>query len=52
MFTGIVEELGSVVALDRPVGDGVSGDMTGTAPDAVLTVAGPLARRTPGRATR
>jgi riboflavin synthase len=42
MFTGIVEELGSVVALDRPVGDGASG-ATGEAPDAVLTVAGPLA---------
>lgn len=39
MFTGIVEELGSVVALDRP------GSATGssTPPDAVLTVAGPLA---------
>ncbi|MFD6139130.1 riboflavin synthase [Promicromonospora sp. NPDC060271] len=35
MFTGIIEELGSVVALDRPDGD------DGT--DAVVTVAGPLA---------
>jgi riboflavin synthase len=39
MFTGIVEELGSVVALDRPAADAGAG----TAPDAVLTVAGPLA---------
>lgn len=39
MFTGIVEELGSVVSLVRPAGDAASG----TAPDAVLTVAGPLA---------
>jgi riboflavin synthase len=43
MFTGIVEELGSVVALDRPDGGAGSGATTGTAPDAVLTVAGPLA---------
>ncbi|MFD2795380.1 riboflavin synthase [Promicromonospora vindobonensis] len=35
MFTGIIEELGSVVALTRPDGDDGS--------DAVLTVAGPLA---------
>ncbi|WP_369372627.1 riboflavin synthase [Promicromonospora sp. Populi] len=42
MFTGIVEELGSVVALDRPGGTG-TGLEAGTAPDAVLTVAGPLA---------
>ncbi|GAB2483826.1 riboflavin synthase [Promicromonospora xylanilytica] len=35
MFTGIIEELGSVVALTRPGGDDAS--------DAVLTVAGPLA---------
>lgn len=35
MFTGIIEELGSVVALDRP--DGEEGA------DAVVTVAGPLA---------
>ncbi|WP_454855949.1 riboflavin synthase [Promicromonospora soli] len=41
MFTGIVEELGSVVALDRPTGDAGS-DAGATAPDAVLTVAGPL----------
>jgi riboflavin synthase len=39
MFTGIVEELGSVVALDRPGGDAGPG----AAADAVLTVAGPLA---------
>ena len=39
MFTGIVEELGSVVSLERPAGDAGSG----TAPDAVLTVTGPLA---------
>ncbi|PUB26113.1 riboflavin synthase alpha chain [Promicromonospora sp. AC04] len=39
MFTGIVEELGSVVAFERPGGDAGSG----TAPDAVLTVVGPLA---------
>jgi riboflavin synthase len=43
MFTGIVEELGSVVALDRPDGDAGSGATTGTVTDAVLTVAGPLA---------
>lgn len=35
MFTGIIEELGSVVALDRPDGDDGA--------DAVVTVAGPLA---------
>lgn len=35
MFTGIIEELGSVVALDRPDGD--------EGADAVVTVAGPLA---------
>lgn len=35
MFTGIIEELGSVVALDRPGGDDGA--------DAVVTVAGPLA---------
>jgi riboflavin synthase len=35
MFTGIIEELGSVVALARPDGDDGA--------DAVLTVAGPLA---------
>lgn len=35
MFTGIIEELGSVVALDRPDGD--------ESADAVVTVAGPLA---------
>lgn len=35
MFTGIIEELGSVVAIVRPDGDDAS--------DAVLTVAGPLA---------
>lgn len=35
MFTGIIEELGSVVALDRPDG--------GDGADAVVTVAGPLA---------
>ncbi|MFI6428015.1 riboflavin synthase [Promicromonospora sp. NPDC050880] len=39
MFTGIVEELGSVVSLVRPDGDPGGGP----APDAVLTVAGPLA---------
>jgi len=38
MFTGIVEELGSVVAFDRPDADSA----TAPAPDAVLTVAGPL----------
>lgn len=38
MFTGIVEELGSVVALERPDGDAGSGP----APDAVLIVSGPL----------
>jgi riboflavin synthase len=43
MFTGIVEELGSVVALDRPGGDAGPGAATGTSPDAVLTVAGPRA---------
>ncbi|WP_129788907.1 riboflavin synthase [Promicromonospora panici] len=42
MFTGIVEELGSVVALDRPTGDAGADAETGTAPDAVLTIAGPL----------
>lgn len=35
MFTGIIEELGSVIALDRPDGDDGA--------DAVVTVAGPLA---------
>lgn len=35
MFTGIIEELGSVVALDRPDGDDGA--------DAVVTVGGPLA---------
>lgn len=39
MFTGIIEELGSVVALDHPGGDTASG----IASDAVITVAGPLA---------
>ncbi|MDR7380657.1 riboflavin synthase [Promicromonospora iranensis] len=38
MFTGIIEELGSVVALDHPGGDAAAD----TAGDAVLTVAGPL----------
>jgi riboflavin synthase len=42
MFTGIVEELGSVVTLDRPGGDAGSGASDDTASDAVLTVAGPL----------
>lgn len=43
MFTGIVEELGSVVALDHP-GGVVTPDATapGTVADAVLTVAGPI----------
>lgn len=39
MFTGIVEELGSVVSLDRPAGAAEPDSVT----DAVLTVAGPLA---------
>ncbi|MEV0891063.1 riboflavin synthase [Promicromonospora sp. NPDC050262] len=42
MFTGIVEELGSVVALVRPDGPAAA-DPVAVAPDAVLTVAGPLA---------
>jgi riboflavin synthase len=47
MFTGIIEELGSVVALDRP-GAETSADVRAdvaaeTAGDAVLTIVGPLA---------
>jgi riboflavin synthase len=38
MFTGIVEELGTVRAIDFPDADGTDADGT----DAVLTVAGPL----------
>lgn len=44
MFTGIVEELGTVVALEHPGGDdGPAGPTAGPATDAVLTVAGTLA---------
>jgi riboflavin synthase len=43
MFTGIIEELGSVVALDRPGVDVRADVVAETAGDAVLTIAGPLA---------
>jgi riboflavin synthase len=43
MFTGIIEELGSVVALDRPGVDVRTDVVAESAGDAVLKIAGPLA---------